>query len=180
LIDGHIILISIESAELDTLKDRLQLISSDGTLLSVTPGFVVDHNENLANQVEQQVCNVFGGDTISPNLVSSALILSDISTRIQYHRQLILVFSEVIDENAFNVTSVRLNALTGTDEYTLTGGNFSRTQLRVIQIDILEEDFNELKNLTTFQQFAGSVQVSLTVDSITDIAKNPLDGNICD
>jgi hypothetical protein len=168
--DGPEIAIILSTADLNIIKAHEDFgTTEDNFFIAITSAAISDTDGNPVVPVEpnstQRVNHLYNDET-SPELVSLSF---DANQGI-----LTLSFSETVRVDTLNISSIILQ--NDTDmyvEYRLTGGSVVDPQNQAeVRIELVDEDFNDIKSLTTLATTDTTTLVRLDSSVIEDMSGN--------
>jgi hypothetical protein len=163
--------ITLEDSDANRIKAAFGLATSVGTTYLLWDHLfatdVVGNNVTSNTVTGLQVTN-FTQETTSPTLASFTLDMDAL--------ELVLYFDETVDEATFDVSTIQLQSAAsitaGTETYTLTGGDFARSNLTAIAINITKVDADNIKALSQLCISTVTTFISFSTDMVEDMAGN--------
>ena len=184
IVNSRNILLQLATTDVERLKASRYFMDENTTYLSVleTAATDVAFNPNAIVEIPSEdalIVRNFTEDQDGPILASFIL---DYSTN-----QLLLMFNEPILPESFNFTGISFRNqpnITGSEIYTLTGGNISNTfeelaGLMDVVIELTQADSTALKASLTLATEAGNTLISLATDTVLNTfgeANMPING----
>ena len=137
--------------------------------IAISEGSISDPADlsiSAVTDMPNTIVQTFVVDAIEPELISFILDMN--------RRELLLTFSEPVDPESLTYQGITLqDALVPTEMYTLTDGSTSSTKGQEIIVQLTREDANQLKNTTFATRMTMATYISLSSNTITDLALEP-------
>ncbi len=171
--DNPIVLIQLGSIDLNEIKRRIQLATSNETsYLTLSSRAITDTNQNPAisvNNGNATQVSLFTPDSSNPQLSRFSIDLN--SGLLQ------LIFNETVDFSSLNITSITLqNSTVISDSYvSLTSGNITNSQDSVtVEILLSVQDQNAIKRIRSLGTSLSNTYISILSGGIQDMNGNDL------
>ena len=173
-LNSTIVHIQLDDIDLHNIKRDLELATADNnTCLSIEDDTVFDMS-GKPNGIEYTVLCT---DRLTPDEVSPRLIEFGANVNAS---ELYLRFDEPIDLDSIDVTLITLQSVRNIttssyyENFTLTEGNVTSTDLLLFTVKMSNNDLNEIKKLLSLLRGSFTSNIVIPADFATDLNDNPI------